>query len=357
MKPLFVLAAILIFSILIAVHEFGHFLAAKLCGVKVNEFSIGMGMLLWQKQKGETAYSIRALPIGGYCAMEGEDEDTGDSRSFTRQGFWKKLIILAAGPAMNFVTGVLILLVLYAGAAGFYTDKVVGFAPEFTLQGEDGLMEGDIFYKIDGYRTYLHGDASMFLSYHKGDTIDLEVLRNGEKITLKDFPMARKTYSSSDGTAYTGFGIYVGVQLENATLGAKLKYTWNTAMDFVQLVVFSLQQLFTGGASVQDLSGPVGIVSTITEVGASAESTQDAWSQIFYFAALLAVNLAVMNLLPVPALDGGRIFFLVVDAVSLLLFRKKIPEKYQAVVNTAGFVVLMGFMLLVTFQDVFKLFR
>ena len=341
MKPVYILAAILIFGVLIAVHELGHFVAAKLCGVKVNEFSIGMGPLLWQKRKGETEYSLRALPIGGYCAMEGEDEDTGDSRSFVRQGFWKKFIIL----------------LLYAGATGFYTDKLVGFAPEFALRGEDGLMEGDIFYKIDDYRTYLRGDASLFLSYHKGDTIDLEVIRDGEKVILKDFPMARQTYSGSDGTPYTGFGIYLGAELQEATLGAKLKYTWNTALDFVQLVVFSLKQLFTGGASVADLSGPVGIVSTITEVGSTAATTRDAWSQIFYFAALLAVNLSVMNMLPIPALDGGRIFFLLVDAVALLLFKRRVPEKYQAAVNAAGFVVLMGFMLLVTFQDVFKLFR
>ena len=250
-----------------------------------------------------------------------------------------------------------IILLLYAGATGFYTDKLVGFAPEFALRGEDGLMEGDIFYKIDGYRTYLRGDASLFLSYHKGDTIDLEVIRDGEKVILKDFPMARQTYSGSDGTPYTGFGIYLGAELQEATLGAKLKYTWNTALDFVQLVVFSLKQLFTGGASVADLSGPVGIVSTITEVGSTAATTRDAWSQIFYFAALLAVNLSVMNMLPIPALDGGRIFFLLVDAVALLLFKRRVPEKYQAAVNAAGFVVLMGFMLLVTFQDVFKLFR
>ena len=357
MKPVFILAAILIFGVLIAVHELGHFLAAKLCGVKVNEFSIGMGPLIWQKQKGETEYSLRALPIGGYCAMEGEDEDTGDSRSFVRQGFWKKILILAAGAAMNFLTGVVVILVLYAGAAGFYSDKLVDFAPEFALQGKDGLMEGDLFYKIDGYRTYLRGDASLFLSYHKGDTIDLEVIRDGEKIVLNDFPMTLQTYTGKDGSPYIGYGIYLGSHLEEATLGVKLKYTWNTALDFVQLVIFSLKQLFIGGASITDLSGPVGIVSTMTEVGVAAETNRDAWRQIFYFAALLAVNLSVMNLLPIPALDGGRIFFLLVDAVSMLLFKRQVPEKYEAAVNAAGFVVLMGFMLLVTFQDVFKLFR
>ena len=169
--------------------------------------------------------------------------------------------------------------------------------------------------------------------------------------------MTRQTYAGTDGSTYTGFGLYVGASTEEATLGNKLKYTWNTAKDFVQLVWFSLVQLVSGGASMEDLSGPVGIVSTMTEVGASAATARDAWSQIFYFAALLAVNLSVMNMLPIPALDGGRIFFLMVDAVALLLFKRRVPEKYQAAVNAAGFVVLMGFMLLVTFQDVFKLFR
>ena len=123
------------------------------------------------------------------------------------------------------------------------------------------------------------------------------------------------------------------------------------------MVWFSLAQLFSGGASMEDMSGPVGIVSTITEVGTTAETTRDAWFSVFYFAALLAVNLSVMNLLPIPALDGGRIFFLLVDAIAMLLFKKKVPEKYQSAVNTAGFVVLMGFMLLITFKDVFQILR
>ena len=354
MKPVYILAAILIFGVLIAVHELGHFLAAKLCGVRVNEFSIGMGPLVWQKEKGETQYSLRALPIGGFCAMEGEDEDTGDERSFVRQGFWKKFVILAAGSFMNFLTGFVILLVLYAGATALYTDQVVGFAPEFTQTGENGLMEGDLIYKVNGYRTYLRGDTKLFLEY-AGDTVDIEVVRDGRHIQVKD--VARKTCTSTDGSTYQGFGLYVGVPVQEATLLGKLHHAWNSALDFVQLVWFSLAQLFTGNAGMQDLSGPVGIVSTMTEVGAEAESARDAWSQIFYFAALLAVNLSVMNMLPIPALDGGRIFFLLVDAVALLLFKRKVPERYQAAVNMAGFVVLMGFMLLVTFHDVFRLIQ
>lgn len=354
MSLMYTLSAILIFGVLIAVHELGHFTAAKLCGVRVNEFSIGMGPLLFQRETGETLYSLRLLPIGGYCAMEGEDEDTGDERSLVRQSLWKKLLIFSAGALMNFLAGLAILLALYAGAGTFYTDQIVDLAPEFSQRGEEGLLPGDRIYKINGYRAYLAGDSSMFLSY-AGDSVDIEVLRNGERHLVEG--LRRQTCTATDGSSYQGFGIYVGRYAEEASLVNKLKYTWNTALDFVQLVRFSLAQLFTGGASMRDLSGPVGIVSTITEMGDQAESTGDAWRQIFYFAALIAVNLAVMNMLPFPALDGGRVFFLAVDALSLLLFKRKVPEKYQAFVNAAGFVVLMGFMLLVTVHDVFRLFQ
>ena len=355
MKPVFILAAILIFGLLIAIHEFGHFLAAKLCGVRVIEFSIGMGPLLWHKETEETCYSLRLLPFGGFCAMEGEDEDTGHARSFVRQSFWKKALILAAGSLMNLLAGVLILLVLYAGSAYLLTDVVAGVAPEFDRVGENGLMEGDVVYKVNGYRTYLKGDTSLFLSY-ADDTVDLEVIRDGRHIKLDG--LARNTYTGTDGvTKYTGFGIYVGTRIEEATPLSKLKFTLYNALDFVQLTWFSLAEMVAGNVGMEDMSGPVGIVSTMTEAGEQAETARDAWGQIFYFAALLAVNLAVMNLLPIPALDGGRIFFLLVDAVCLLLFKKKVPEEYQGWIHTAGFAALMAFMLLVTFNDVFRLFR
>jgi len=357
MKPLYILAAILIFGILVAVHELGHFVAAKLCGVKVNEFSIGMGPLIFQRTKGETQYSLRALPLGGFCAMEGEDEDTGDNRSFVRQGFWKKFVILAAGAFMNFVMGVVIIAFLFAGAAAFNVDQITGLAPEFERTGENGLMEGDRFYKVDGYRTYLSGDARMFLAY-AGDSVDIEVVRDGRHILLED--VQKQTYTGMSGESYQGFGLYVGAAQVPATFGTKLQYIWYQAIGFVQQVWFSLAQLVSGGAGMSDLSGPVGIVSTMTEVGAAAEESGGVAAAIWniaYFAALLAVNLSVMNLLPIPALDGGRIAFLLVDAVCLLLFKRKIPEKYQAAVNMVFFVALMGFMLFITFQDVFRLFR
>ena len=352
---LYVLAAILIFGVLIAVHEFGHFITAKLCGVRVNEFSIGMGPGIWSGQRGETRYSLRALPIGGYCAMEGEDSSSEDERSLTRQGFFKQLLIFAAGSIMNFLTGLLIVLILYSGSAAFYTTEVVDFAPEFPAQGEDGLQPGDQLWSINGERVYLYSDVNLLLSLDGDGLVELEVRRDGEIVDLGEVPLAYGTYTNEEGEPYQGMGWTIRV--EEATLGAKLRVSWLNTIDFVRIVKLSLQMLVSGEAGMDDLSGPVGIVSTITQVGAESKTLRDAVENILYFAAMLAVNLAVMNLLPIPALDGGKIFFLIVDTVALRLFRKKIPEKYEMAVNTAGFVVLMGFMLMITFQDVFKLVR
>ena len=352
MSFIYVLAGIFIFGFLIAIHELGHFLAARLCGVRVNEFSIGMGPLLWHRETGETQYSIRLLPIGGFCALGEDDIDTGDERSFVHQGFWKKLIILAAGSFMNLLAGVAVIACIFAAASGFYLDQIAGFSEGFPLEGENGLMEGDIFYKIDGWRTYLRGDAALFLRFNDGEGMDVEVIRNGEKVVLKDLPLYRGTYDGQPGR----FGLSVGAARVPASFLTTLRFIGYQTLDFVQQVWFSLIQLIRGNVGFSEMSGPVGIVRTMTEVGNASETAAVAFENIAFFAALIAINLAVMNLLPIPALDGGRIFFLIVDSVAMLLFKRKIPEKYQAAVNTACFVLLMGVMLLVTLKDVRILF-
>lgn len=352
MSVVFVLAGIFIFGFLIAIHELGHFLAARLCGVRVNEFSIGMGPLLWHRETGETRYSLRLLPIGGFCALGEDEEDTGDERSFAHQGFWKKFVILAAGAFMNLLAGVAVIACIFAAASGFYVDQVSGFSEGFPLGGEEGLMEGDIFYKIDGWRTYLRGDAALFLRFNDGQGMDLEVIRDGEKVVLKDFPLYRGTYDGQEGR----FGLMVGAAQVPATFFTTVKFIGYQTLDFIQQAWFSLVQLVRGNVGFSEVSGPVGIVSTITEVGSASKNARSAVENIAFLGALIAINLAVMNLLPIPALDGGRIFFLAVDALSLLLFKRKVPEKYQAALNTACFVLLMGVMLLVTLKDVGQLF-
>ena len=271
----YIIAALLVFGILIAVHELGHFLAAKACGVRVNEFAIGMGPVLWKKQRGR--------------------EDSDDPAALNRQGFWKKLIIFAAGAAMNFLAGLIIIFCLYAPAQGFYQPVISGFAEGCPLESADGLQTGDRLVSIDGERVYIYSDVSLLLGLNKTGTFDLVVDRGGEKVRLDDFAMTRQTYTDQSGNAYSGYGIYFGAAA--ATFGDKLAYTWNNAVDFVRLVRLSLQMLFTGQAGLRDLSGPVGIVSTMVQVGEQAETTQAAVENIAYIAALIAVNLAVMNLL------------------------------------------------------------
>ncbi len=349
----YILVAILVFGVLIAVHELGHFMAAKACGVRVNEFSIGMGPALWKKQKGETQYSLRLFPVGGFCAMEGEEEDSDDPTALNNQGFWAKLLIFAAGAAMNFIAGLLIILVLYADAQAFYVPVVAGFADGCPLESADGLQEGDRLLRIDGEKVYVYSDISLLMGLNKTGAFDLQIKRNGEVITLRDFTMERREYTDQNGKAYTGYGLYFGA--EEATLGRKLSYSWNNAMDFARLVRLSLQMLVTGQAGVKDLSGPVGIVSTMTQVGEQAATTRAAVENIAYLAALIAVNLAVMNLLPLPALDGGKIFFLVINAVSMQLFKKQIPAKYENYIHFAGLILLLALMAVITFSDVWKL--
>ena len=347
----FALVAVFIFGFLVTIHEVGHFLAARLCGVRVNEFSIGMGPCLWHRETDETQYSIRLLPIGGFCALEGQDEDSGDRRSFTRQSFWKKFVILSAGSFMNLLAGMIIIAMLFAGASGFYVDQISGFSEDFPLEGESGLMVGDVFYKVDGWRTYLRGDAAMLLGFNDGQGVDIEVIRNGKKIVLEDLPLYRGTYDGQPGR----FGLLIGEMQIPTSFLTKLRFIGYQTLDFIQQMWFSMVQLVRGTMGVKELSGPVGIVSIITEVGTASESAASAARDIAYFAALIAINLAVMNMLPIPALDGGRIFFLLVDAAALLLFRRKVPEKWQAAVNAACFMLLMGMMALVTLHDVTKL--
>ena len=170
---IYIIAAILIFGVLIAVHELGHFLAAKACGVRVNEFSIGMGPTILHKTKGDTTYSLRLLPIGGFCAMEGEEEDSNDPTALNNQSFWKKLIIFAAGAFMNFLTGLIIIVVLYAGAKAFYVPVITDFADGCPLQSESGLQVGDRLVSIDGERVYVYSDVSLLLGRNKTGVFDL----------------------------------------------------------------------------------------------------------------------------------------------------------------------------------------
>lgn len=353
-RILYILLAVLIFGVLIAIHEFGHFFTAKLLGVKVNEFAIGMGPALWSKTKGETQYSLRAFPIGGYCAMEGEDEDTGDERAFARQAAWKKVIILCAGSFMNFLMGLVIVVVLYTGVTAVRAPVITEFADGFQWEGEAGLMAGDRILSVDGHGIWVYEDMLVYLTRNDGKGIDLTVLRDGEEVTLTDLPMGRFEYEYN-GTSNVGFGLIFGQVEEVSPLG-RVGLAFAQTADFVRQVWMSLGDLVTGRVGVSQMSGVIGVVDVVSEVGASSESVADGVANVFYIMALIAVNLAVMNMLPIPALDGGRVFFVLLNGVIWLVSRRRIPEKYEGYVHTGAFVLLLVLMALVAFHDVWNIF-
>ncbi len=348
---MYIILAIIAFGVLIVTHELGHFLAAKACGVKVNEFSMGMGPKLLQKQGKETLYSLRALPIGGYCAMEGEDEETGDPRSFTSKPPWQKVLILCAGAAMNFFLGFLLILCIVPNM--YFQEPVIsGFLENCPYEGEEALMVGDRIYSVDGHRTWFRSDLVEYLSRREGSH-DLVLIRDGRRIALTDFDMHMVEYPTEDGETILKYGLLFAPR--DTGFFADLRYSWYEALSFVRLIWRSLGDLVTGAVGVKELSGVVGVVDYTNTVTATAKSTQEALFYFAYIFALIAVNLAVMNMLPLPALDGGRVFFVAVTGLIERISHRHLNPKYEGYVHTAGFVLLMGLMVLVLFNDVMRI--
>lgn len=344
---MYIVIAILMFGVLIAIHEFGHFITAKACGVRVDEFAIGMGPAILKKQKGETLYALRILPLGGFCAM-GEDEESDDPRAFVNQGFWKKFVILCAGSFMNFLLGVVLIVIMYSPAQGFIDPAIGGFIDGCPYQGEDAFQVGDRFYSIDGHRIYLNSDVSMFLE--RGDGVyDVVIVRDGQKIEYKSMELTRSV-ETEQGMKY-GFTWSVS----EATFGAKLNYTWNTAKEFSRLVWLGLGDLIHGAVGVDDMAGPVGIVDMMNQVGESAETAADAAYGILYFSAFIAINLAIMNMLPIPALDGGRVFLMIVTLIIETVTRRKLDPKYEAYIHAGGMVLLLILMAFIMYNDISRL--
>jgi len=348
---MYIVIAILIFGFLIVTHELGHFTAAKLFNVRVSQFAVGMGPALLKKQKGETLYALRAFPFGGFCAME-EDEESEDPRAFTNQVWWKRFIILASGALMNFLTGLIILAFIVPKSQAFMTPTITGFFDNCPYENAQGFQEGDTFYKIDGHRVFFSSNISLLMSRTDSETHDIVLIRDGEKVELDNFKLVPVEYEL-DGEKVMKYGLYFGVKEHGLLAG--IKYTVNSSRDFVRMVWMGLSDLVSGSVGLKDLSGPVGIVEIINDVGENSETAAAASMNIGYLAAFIAVNLAVMNLLPIPALDGGRLLFLVFTAAFERLTRKKLNPKYEGYVHAAGFILLIGLMVVVMFSDIYKL--
>ena len=315
-----IIYAILIFCVLIFVHEFGHFITAKMCGVKVNEFAIGMGPAFFKKQRGETLYALRVFPIGGYCAMEGEDEDSDHPRAFNNQPAWQRAIVLAAGSLMNLLTCVVLLIVIafYAGQATTTLDKVEPGSPAEVA----GLQAGDTIEKIDGKEMDDWNSLVQTIGYSEEKSLDITVTRDGEEITVP-------------------VGLEYNKEQKRNMIGITPKMERHF---FGSISADTLRQLFTGDVSVKELSGPVGIVYAVNETAKSGIL------YVIYLAALLSLNLAIINMLPFPALDGGRLLFLLIRKVT----GKRVTDEMEGRIHFIGIMLLFALMIYVTFNDVIR---
>lgn len=334
------IVAVLIFVILIIIHEFGHFIVAKLCNVRVNEFAVGFGPKLFKKKLGETTYAVNAIPLGGYCAMEGEDETSSDERAFCNKSPFKRLLIVAAGAVFNLILGLIIVAIILIPTERFASTSIAEF-DEGAVSSESGLMVGDRIIKVDGRRIYSTYDLSYAFTGVDDGKIDITVKRNGEKVELKDVAFATK---NAEGISYLTVDFKVkGIEKNFASY---FEYTLRTAVSYSRVVWFSLVDLVTGKYGLSAVSGPVGITAAI---GSVAKTNL---FDLLPIMALITINLGIFNLLPIPALDGGRILFILFE----LIFRKPIPKKYEGFIHAAGLILLLGFMLIVTLKDIITLF-
>ena len=329
MSVIAIVSAIILFCLLVASHEFGHYAAAKLLGVKVNEFSIGMGPLLFQKQHGETEYSLRALPIGGYCKIEGEDGDSDDDRSFGRKPWWAKVIILAAGAFMNFVLCIVLLtgIFWYSGAYSTTLDAVSDGLPA----QQAGIQAGDTIVAIDGvpYDDWI--DVVDAIETSKGAPLTFTVERDGQS---HDFILSAV---ESEGRWIMG----ITCRLVHSPVTA-VAQSFHTTRATMKAMGQFLVQLFTGKASGDDVVGVVGIVSMI------GEQAKFGIVNVVYLMAVISLNLGMVNLLPLPALDGGRILFVFIR----LITRDRIGDKAEGIVHAIGMVLLLALMAFLVFRDV-----
>ena len=359
-----ILFGIFLFSLLIFIHELGHFVAAKTFGVQVNEFSMFMGPVLFKKQKGETLYSIRLIPIGGFCEMEGENGDSISPRSFTAAAWWKRLVILVAGPLMNLVAGLVLFGCFFAPQERYIVpvvEQVEQGSAVAADENRDGIREGDRILEIDGERIYMYSDFDLVLTANADsqnnpeNRHDLVLLRDGQRVVLRDFAMQKRQFQEEDGSVSLRYGFSFGsVERSVTTL---LKQTWNACLSNIRMVRISLKMLFTGKAGLKDMSGPVGIVQMMTETSARSSSLYYAFLNMLSFGGLISVNLGIMNLLPIPALDGGRSVGVVLTALVEGITRRKINPKYEGYIHGAGMILLFALMGIIMFKDIFVIVK
>lgn len=407
-----ILIGILFFGLIIAIHEFGHFIFAKLFKVKVNEFAIGMGPTILKKQGKETKYALRLFPIGGFVSMEGEGEESDDERAYCNQKTWKKMIIISAGAVFNLILGFILCIILVSGEDSLATSKISSFyegaVSNSVLQLDDEIV------KIDGKRVFSSYDITFLMQRNSEGKFNFTVKRNGEitvlenvpfqKITSGNFAYENKAISSvsaklkkaglrdgdiilevngkeikndeeliaeirADEDYIYDFKVqrgeealsFDGVTLATVTIFdftvypeeksvlSVIKEAFGYSFSMGRMVYLSLFDLLRGQYGLNDLSGPIGTMSIISDVAEESVATTD-YSTLFMLFAMITINIGLFNLLPVPALDGGHLFFMFVE----LVIRRKIPQKYVSWVSAAGLVLLLVFMALISANDIWK---
>lgn len=332
-----ILIAILFFELIIIIHEGGHFVAARLMKIKVNEFSIGMGPKLIQFKKGDTQYTLRLILFGGYCAMEGESEDSDDENSFAKKKVWRRFFVVVAGALMNLILGFLVIVIMLSSGSLIGTTEIAKFDDKAVSSAT--LKQGDIIKSIDGMRVYTSTDVTTGLSRSGDDTLDMTVLRDGKTLDLK----VKFNMEKYEGRNFINMDFWlVG---NKKTVGGVIKESFKEWVSFTRMVFLSVHDMIVGKYGLSDLAGPVGTVSVVsTAVKTSAYS-------MLRIMALLTINVGLFNLFPIPALDGWRLFLLIFEGI----FKRKLPDKWDWAINAVGLVLLLGLMCVITFSDITKL--
>ncbi len=342
-----ILVAVIVFSLLILFHELGHFTLAKLNGIRVNEFSLGLGPTLIGFTKGETKYSLKLLPFGGACMMEGEDENSDDERAFNKKSVWARISVVAAGPIFNFIMAVVFSFIVLS-VAGVDTAKISDVIDGYAAQ-EAGLQGGDTIVVMGGKDIHFYREISLYATFHVGEPVEITYERDGQEYTTTLTPK----YDEESGRYLYGF-ISSG-EREKVGIFQTIGYAFYELGYYIDTTIQSLKMLLTGGASVNDLSGPVGIVQSMGEVYEESVETDGyfyAFLNMMNWAIMLSANLGVMNLLPIPALDGGRLVFLIIEAIR----GKALDPEKEGIVHMIGIILLFGLMFVVMFNDIRKLF-
>ncbi len=336
-----VIIAIIVFGVIIAIHEFGHFAVAKLCNIRVNEFAIGMGPALIKRRKGETLYAVRAIPIGGYVKMEGEDESSEDERAFNKKPVYQRILVVVAGAVMNLLLGFIIIFIATLMSKGISTTVIANFNENATSH-ESGLQVDDKILKINGRRIFVDADIVFELLNDEDGITQMVVERSGEKVHLNDVKFDIE--KNEDGTQSINFDFMVYGQQKSFT--NIVKFTANKTVSTARIIWITLKDLIKGKYGINDLSGPIGVVDAI------GQASSMGLVELLALASFITINVGIFNLLPIPALDGGRIVFLIIEGIR----RKPIKPEYEGYVHFIGLALLLLLMLVVSISDIVKLF-